>query len=86
MNWIHVDEELPEVKEAYGYSGHKYTKSELLLTNLGVGIYCTPGEEGLEGDWYTLTEHAKYSCGDSKKVTYWMPMPQVPDEIVNSEG
>lgn len=80
MNWISVNDQLPELTE--GYRDKDYSKDVLVWngSQVGVGYYSTSfGDRWksymeTESDWYGGAIHPA-EVGD---ITHWMPMPAPP--------
>lgn len=70
MNWINVDDELPNIyqKVFFLWIGPEGNK------NISMGYLCNEG-----WDIY-LPYHSFKMCPDKLKVTHWMMLPQYPGE------
>jgi hypothetical protein len=66
MNWVSVKDKHPPANENF--------PSDIVL------IYCSNGKI-LLGYWHKGEMHEQCSnCRDGSEITYWMPLPQPPED------
>ncbi len=76
MDWINIDERMPETVFPYGSHSYECSNGVLVATHLGIYIAYSSRWDEHETEWklvgrdaYTLTE----------KVTHWAPLPANPN-------
>ena len=78
MKWNNASEQLPEFIRAYGGRGNTYQESNIVITNLGVGVYRKVNNKS--GKWCLLDAGPKYGYTQAENVTWWMTLPEKADD------
>ena len=75
MNWISVEESLPELHVSLSH-GFTWESERVLVCGpyYGINIVCLYSDEGKKNFWWWANRHGKEELG----ITHWMPLPGTP--------
>ena len=76
MNWISVNEKLPE----NDYNKHWKDRKRYLVITKPTGLMQVAEFGCKEHGWWIDSHDCVMSAANFKKVTHWMPLPEPPKE------
>ena len=73
MEWIKVEDKLPELNVSFSHGFRWESERVLVATEYGIDIACFYSDEGQTRFWWWLTRR-----GEELPVTHWMLLPKRP--------
>tara|TARA_R110000868_G_scaffold325243_1_gene586062 strand:+ start:254 stop:505 length:252 start_codon:yes stop_codon:yes gene_type:complete len=80
--WISVDKELPYTYGMYDSYGNDLKVSDIVVTNVGAGCYCSESDIYKAPLWIEVDWCHKSAGTPLKGVTLWALLPELPKELL----